>query len=96
MKSDLGMSTYKVTDSVNFAPYLNSFKPFEIYLTNFTTNLNSSHIFTHFYDLGGACVVWGRFNLQKYTNYHKCSNVYNCRLSWQYRRKQEVTYLEGM
>ena len=75
----LNRLTYKVTSY--FAVYLNVFRRFETYLTNFTNDLCSHHVFANIHHFGTTCDMWGKFDLYRYQNYYKLPQkptVYDC------------------
>ena len=53
--------TYKVISYTDFAPYLQFFRKFEAYLVNFTNDLNSPDIISHFREADTIQLTWDRY-----------------------------------
>ena len=74
----LSRSTYKVTNYIDFAPYMWSFRKFEAYLVNFTNDLNSPDIMHHFREADTTQLTWERSKIWVYPNHYNCSEAYWC------------------
>ena len=56
----LSRPTYHVTIYIDLAQYVQSFRKFEAYLVNFTNDLNSPDIMSHFREADTTQPVWER------------------------------------